>query len=86
MQEIKLMAVGSNLDVERALSSTERRRLLDAGDLLPSVQGRSKDRRRNKDVDPIARPKRKNNRPWRNRTILTETGYAQGRRSKPQYG
>jgi integrase len=77
MQEIKLMPVGSSLDVDRALSSAERRRLLDAADLLPSVAGRSKDRRRNKRVDPVDRPMRKNARPWRNRAIvytLIETG------------
>jgi integrase len=77
MQEIKLMPVGSSLDVNRALSSAERRRLLDAADLLPSVAGRSKDRRRNKNIDPVDRPLRKNARPWRNRAIvytLIETG------------
>ena len=77
MQEIRLMPVGSSLDVERALSSTERRRILDAADLLTTVGGRSKDRRRNKDTAPIERPLRKNTRPWRNRAIiyaLIETG------------
>jgi integrase len=77
MQEIRLMSVGSSLDVERALSPAERRRLLDAADLLTSVGGRSKDRRRNKHVEPVARPLRKNARPWRNRAMiyaLIETG------------
>ena len=77
MQEIRLMPVGSSLDVERALSSTERRRLLDAADLLTTVGGKSRDRRRNKDTAPIERPLRKNARPWRNRAIvyaLIETG------------
>lgn len=77
MQEIRLMAVGSNLDVERALSSTERRRILDAADLLASVGGKSKDRRRNKDTGPSSRPVKKNARPWRNRAMiytLIETG------------
>jgi integrase len=77
MQEIRLMSVGSNLDVERALSPTERRRLLDAADLLTSLSGKSKDRRRNKNTDPIVRSARKNGRPWRNRAILytlIETG------------
>ncbi len=77
MQEIRLMPVGSSLDVERALSSTERRRLLDAADLLTTVGGKSRDRRRNRDTDPIERPIRKNARPWRNRAIvyaLIETG------------
>jgi integrase len=70
MLEIKLMPVGTSLDVDRALSSAERRRLLDAPDLLPSVAGRSKDRRRNKHVDPVDRSIRKNARPWRNRAIV----------------
>ena len=77
MQEIRLMPVGSSLDVERALSSTERRRLLDAADLLTTVGGKSRDRRRNRHTDPIERPIRKNARPWRNRAIvyaLIETG------------
>ncbi len=77
MQEIRLMPVGSNLDVERALSSSERMRMLDAADLLTSVSGKSKDRRRNKDTDPTERLARKSARPWRNRAIiylLIETG------------
>ena len=77
MKEIRLMPVGASLDVERALSPAERRRMLDAADCLPSTGSRSKDRKRNKDVDPIARPLRKNARPWRNRAMiyaLIETG------------
>ncbi len=77
MQEIRLMPMGSSLDVDRALSSSERRRILDAADLLPSINGRSKDRRRNKNIDPVDRPLKKYARPWRNRAIiyaLIETG------------
>jgi integrase len=77
MQEIRLMPVGSSLDVERALSAAERWRLLDAADLLPSVGGRSKDRRRKKNIDPTERPVLKGFRPWRNRAIIyifIETG------------
>lgn len=77
MQNIRLMAVGESLDIERSFSNGERRRLLDAADLLPSVWGKSRDRRRNKDTDPVARPRRKAARPWRNRAMvytLIETG------------
>jgi integrase len=77
MHEIRLVPVGSSLDVDRALSPGERRRLIDAADLLPSVAGRSKDRRRNNNIDSVDRPLRKNARPWRNRVIvytLIETG------------
>lgn len=76
MEEIRLMPVGSNLDVERALTPAERRRLLDAADLLVSVEGKSKDRRRN-NTSPVERPSRVSARPWRNRAIiycLIETG------------
>lgn len=59
---------------QRALTQGERRRLLDAADLLPLVGGRSKDRRRHgageKPMHPWYRP-------WRNRAIvytLIETG------------
>ena len=56
----------------------ERRRLLDAADHLPILGGRSKDRRRCKDVEfADERPRRKGYRPWRNRAIvytLIETG------------
>ena len=77
MQNIRLMGVGDNLDIERAFSNGERRRLLDAADLLPSVWGKSRDRRRNKNTEPVARPRRKYARPWRNRAMvytLIETG------------
>lgn len=81
MQNIRLIPVGENLDVERAFSPAERRRLLDAADLLPSVWGKSTDRRRNKDIEPVARPRRKYARPWRNRAMiytLIETGMRRG--------
>lgn len=60
---------------ERALTPQERRRLLDAADLLPVMGGRSRDRHRHRDA--AARPVRKSYRPWRNRALvylLTETG------------
>ena len=39
MHKIKLMPVGSGLEVERAISPAERRRILDAADSLPLVGG-----------------------------------------------
>jgi len=48
MEKLKTLQAGASLDIERALTSSERRRLLDAADLLLSVRGRSRDRRRNR--------------------------------------
>jgi len=74
MAKIKLPAVGSSLQIERALTPAERRRLLDAADQLPLIGGRSKDRKRYRTGE---RPMRKGYRPYRNRAImytLIETG------------
>ena len=74
MAKIKLMPVGTGLEVERAISPAERRRILDAADRLPIVGGRSKDRNRYRGKE---RPMRKGYRPYRNRAIvyaLIETG------------
>ena len=74
MARLKLPAVGSRLQVERALTPAERRRLLDAADLLLTIGGRSKDRKRYRTG---VRPMRKGYRPYRNRAIiytLIETG------------
>lgn len=74
MEKIKGLQVGSSLDIERALTPGERRRLLDAADLLLTVGGLSKDRRRSKGQE---RTHRKGYRPYRNRAIvyaLIETG------------
>jgi integrase len=62
------------LEVDRALTAAERRRLLDAADLLLALGGHSKDRKRYKTGE---RPRRKGYRPYRNRAIiytLMETG------------
>ena len=75
MAKLKTVSMGSGLEIERALTPSERRRLLDAADLLPSVGGRSKDRSRHRNAEE--RPKRKGYRPYRNRAIvyaLIETG------------
>lgn len=72
---VKSIPTASLLEIERALTATERRQLLDAADLLLETGGRSKDRRRHGSAD--RRPVRKGYRPYRNRAIvyaLIETG------------
>ncbi len=79
MEKIKLMPVGTGLEIERALTPTERRRMLDFADQLIVNGGRSKDRNRYK--DPTTRPIRKGYRAYRNRAIiytLIETGMRRG--------
>lgn len=74
MEKIKLFSVGSGLEIERAITPAERRKILDAADLLLEIGGRSKDRSRYRKAE---RPKRKGYRPARNRAIvylLIETG------------
>ncbi len=68
---------GTGLEIERALTPSERRRLLDAADLLPVTGGRSRDRNRHRKTTELERPQRKGFRPYRNRAIiycLIETG------------
>ncbi len=74
MAKIALLKVGTGLEIERAISVSERRKLLDAADLLLVAGGISKDRHR---YPSGARPRRKGYRPYRNRAIvyvLIETG------------
>ncbi|HQN17362.1 MAG TPA: tyrosine-type recombinase/integrase [Bacteroidales bacterium] len=74
MTKIKALPLTNSLEIERAISPGERRRLLDAADLLPVVGGRSKNRRFH---TVKVRPRRKGYRPYRNRAMiycLTETG------------
>jgi integrase len=77
-EKLKTVLTGPGLEIERALTEGERRKLLDAADHLPVLGGRSHDRRRCKDVEfADERPRRKGYRPWRNRAIvyaLIETG------------
>ncbi len=77
-EKLKSLAVTGVLELERALTESERRKLLDAADHLPVIGGRSRDRRRNKKTElPDKRPRRKGYCPWRNRAIvyaLVETG------------
>jgi site-specific recombinase XerD len=77
MERIKALPLSDGLEIERALTEAERRRLLDAADYLPVIGGRSRDQRRFKHTLPHERPRRKGYRPWRNRAIvytLIETG------------
>jgi integrase len=74
MEKIRLTPVGTGLEIERALTHSERRKMLDAADLLVEIGGRSRDRSRFRGVE---RPKRKGYRALRNRAIiytLIETG------------
>jgi len=48
VEKIKLIPTGSSLEIERAISKKERRRMLDAADMLLITGGRSRDRRRNR--------------------------------------
>ena len=77
-EKLKTVLTGPGLEIERALTESQRRKLLDAADHLPVLGGRSRDRRRSKDVEfADERPRRKGYRPWRNRAIvycLIETG------------
>jgi integrase len=74
MAKVSLLKVGNGLEIERACSAAERRKILDAADLLLRIGGESKDRNRNKGGE---RPKRKGYRAYRNRAViycLLETG------------
>ena len=61
------MPVGTGLEVERAITPAERRRILDAADSLPLLGGLSKDRNRYRGQE---RPQRKGYRPYRSRAIV----------------
>jgi len=74
-EKLKITPKSNNLDIERALSKSERNIILDAADKLLSSGGVSKDRNRFKNIKK--RPKRRHYRPFRNRAIiytLIETG------------
>jgi integrase len=76
MEKLKTAPLGTGLEIERAITPAERRKILDAADYLPIVGGRSKNRRIKSEF-PDQRPQRKGYRPWRNRAImylLIETG------------
>ncbi len=75
MAKIRIIPVDSLLDIEKALTKSERRNLLDAADMLVVTGGLSKNRRLYK--KGAIRPKRKGYRALRNRAVmytLIETG------------
>jgi site-specific recombinase XerD len=77
MVKISTSIPGTGLEIERALTPAERRRILDVADLLPVTGGRSRDRSRHRKKTELERPQRKGFRPYRNRAIiytLVETG------------
>ncbi len=77
MKGLKNLRAGQRLEIDRALTRGERRKLLDTADSLPVIGGRSKDRHRYGRKPPSERPQRKSYRPLRNRAIiytLIETG------------
>jgi len=77
MHKMKQQPVGTGLEIERALTPDERRKMLDYADRLPETEGRSRDRHRYRKQNPIERPRRKSFRPYRDRAIiytLIETG------------
>ena len=59
MAKLKTVAVGAGLETERALTSGEKRKLLDAADYLPVIGGRSRDRHRHRAELPDERPQRR---------------------------
>lgn len=74
MKKLSSLKMGHGLEIERAVTVAERRKLLDAADLLLRIGGESKDRSRYQGGE---RPKRKGYRASRNRAIvycLLETG------------
>lgn len=68
MEKIRMLAIGNQLEIERALTKQERNRMLDAADQLLLVGGLSRDRHRHGGTSP---PRRKGFRPYRNRAIIS---------------
>ncbi len=65
MAKIKMLTKGTSLNIERAITETERNRILDAADQLLIVEGLSQDRNRH----GTRKPQRSTYRPYRNRAI-----------------
>src|SRR5262249_53316249 len=63
MAKIQSLPVGNSLEIERALTAQERRKMLDAADLLLRIGGESRDR--NRYGGEGERPKRKGYRAYR---------------------
>ena len=75
MKRIAAIRTGTGLDIDKALTDDERRRMLEAADYLLKTGGISRDRARYRRAEQ--RPRRKGYRPYRNRAIvylLIETG------------
>jgi len=73
--KVRAVPTAGLLDVERALTPAERRKLLYTADLLLRTGGLSRDRHRHRDPERL--PRHKSHRPYRNRAIiytLIETG------------
>jgi len=68
MRKIKAFTIGNQLEIERALTEQERRRILNAADQLLITEGFSNDRNRYKDIN--SRPRKKYARPYRDRAII----------------
>jgi integrase len=62
MEKIRLQPLGTGLEVERALTASERRKIIDAADLLVEIGGRSRDRGRYRGAE---RPKTAPEKPGR---------------------
>jgi integrase len=67
MEKITATKISTGLEIERALTKSERRRILDAADQLPVIGGRSRDQKRFRKKE---RPQRKGYRSYRNRAII----------------
>ena len=67
MAKLTPLKLPSVLEIERALTESEQRRLLDAADRLLETGGRSRDRKAHRAAD---RPRRKGYRPYRNRAVV----------------
>jgi len=79
MEKIRMNTLAAGLEIERALTPAEVRRILDAADRLPIDAGRSKDRKRYRKMKE--RPMRKGARPYRDRAVmytLVNTGMRRG--------
>lgn len=67
MEKMRSLPTASSLAIDRAITPRERRRILDAADVLAHEGGRSVDRQRYCGKE---RPRRAGYRPWRNRAIV----------------
>lgn len=81
MGRIKAIQTSTRLDIDKALTESERRNILEVSDSLLETGGRSKDKNRHRGLGENRMPQRKGYRPYRNRAIiyaLVETGMRRG--------